>query len=245
MGWAGAVFFLGLTVSSYILRLRFIGACFMVHPRVAQAVSELWAVLKDLTWRVMNQLAEVPCAINKNQDWHELTCDGLKPLCRMPNAMENFLRVSCQGSSKGLQNRSWAWVEWCWVVNRGKKVLDVYNCKHIYIYIFMYIIYIPSLCSHFPVMHFIDLHQNFKHVTLAKEHPLLHPLRPLWLPWRSSWFGTDAQCTTRYFSWYATWQRKTWQDMDRYGTNQSCFNSKSFRSAIPGIALLLALRKRS
>ena len=27
--------------------LRFIGACFMVHPRVAQAVSELWAVLKD------------------------------------------------------------------------------------------------------------------------------------------------------------------------------------------------------
>ena len=28
-------------------RLRFIGACLMVHPRVAQAVSELWAVLKD------------------------------------------------------------------------------------------------------------------------------------------------------------------------------------------------------
>lgn len=117
----------------------------MVHPRVAQAVSELWAVLKDLTWRVMNQLAEVPCAIDKNQDWHELTCDGLKPLCRMPNATENFLRVSCQGSSKGLQNRFWAWVEWCWVVNRGKKVLDVYNCQHIYIYIFMYIIYIYTL----------------------------------------------------------------------------------------------------
>ena len=28
-------------------RLRFIAACFMVHPRVGQAVSELWAILKD------------------------------------------------------------------------------------------------------------------------------------------------------------------------------------------------------
>ena len=38
----------------------------MVHPRVAQAVSELWAVLKDLLWMVMNQLAaDVPCSINK------------------------------------------------------------------------------------------------------------------------------------------------------------------------------------
>ncbi|CAJ1363007.1 unnamed protein product [Effrenium voratum] len=27
--------------------LRFIAACFMVHPRVGQAVSELWAILKD------------------------------------------------------------------------------------------------------------------------------------------------------------------------------------------------------
>ena len=29
------------------LRLAFIGACFVVHPQVAQAVAELWAILKD------------------------------------------------------------------------------------------------------------------------------------------------------------------------------------------------------
>ena len=28
-------------------RLAFIGACFLVHPQVAQAVAELWAILKD------------------------------------------------------------------------------------------------------------------------------------------------------------------------------------------------------
>ena len=196
--------------SSRTLRLRFIGACFMVHPRVAQAVSELWAVLKDLLWMVMNQLAAEPCSINK---W-------VFPKIGVPQngwfIMENPIKMDDLGAHLFLvqhPNQGLTWFDMSFFgvtlqdAKRDGKLPEAVMPRILQRLAEPLLGTVEWCTGHRWVM------QLVRFTRFAKEYPLLYPLQPLWLPWRSSWFGTDAQCTTRYLGWYATCQRKTWQDM--------------------------------